>query len=469
MDDTIVRRHALLPRVAVAGLAFGALLGSSFVVASGGALAERDVGLSTKPLLDATHVPPLLTAPGEEVVLRYDVHCASASEGAEDAAPDTGGCSPGGTVFVRAGISGPFHPIPLTIDPSTAEGRWLARVPATIAGSRRGLSYYAVLRTGSGDVTTTLPSGGASSPHRSLPLGRAVHISLGRHEFGRVREADQRVAQGRWGRGAGEIGLEGGTNVAPTGGSSFDVRADGAVFVLDQVNRRVLRWAPGASDPAAIPVAVDGTIADLSVGADGTMYALEGALAGQGPVVRAFDRSGIALGVNELPERTASQVRVGPSGPVVLQQPSGQWLPVARGSSSTSASSQVGAPGRPFPGGSEVIVLRTGNEVRLALVNGDVVRHAWRVTSATPLAEVQLAEPLGQSLLVVVRVYTDAEDEFVALVLGPAGLVQSVSLDAADWAESAPLSRFRLLGSSLYQLGSTRGGLFVDRFDLEVK
>ena len=57
----------------------------------------------------------------------------------------------------------------------------------------------------------------------------------------------------------------------------------------------------------------------------------------------------------------------------------------------------------------------------------------------------------------------------MALVLGPGGLVRSVSLDSADWAESAPLSRFRLLGSSLYQLGSTREGLFVDRFDLEVK
>ena len=44
-----------------------------------------------------------------------------------------------------------------------------------------------------------------------------------------------------------------------------------------------------------------------------------------------------------------------------------------------------------------------------------------------------------------------------------------MSLDSADWAESAPLSRFRLLGSSLYQLGSTQEGLFVDRFDLEVK
>jgi hypothetical protein len=470
MHDTIVRRHALLARTAVAGLALGALLGSSFVVGSGRALAERDVGVATKPLLDATHVPPLLTTPSEEVVLRYDVHCASASEGAEDAASVTGGCTPGGTVFVRAGMSGPFQPIPLAIDPSATEGRWFARVPDTIAVSRRGFSYYAVLRAGSGDVTTALPPGGASSPHRSLPLGHAVEVSLGRHEFGRPREADQRVAQGRWGRGAGEIGLEGGTNVTPTGGSSFDVHADGAVSVLDQVNRRVLRWAPAASAPAAVPVAVDGTIADLSVGADWTMYVLESARAGRGPVVRAFDRSGIALGVDELPERTATQVRVGSSGPVVLQQPSGQWLPVALGNSATSASSQaVGAPGRPFPGGSEVIVLRTGDEVRLALVNGDVVRRAWRVTSATPLAEVQLAEPLGQGLLVVVRVYTDAEDEFRALVLGPRGLVRGVSLDSADWAESAPLSRFRLLDSSLYQLGSTQEGLFVDRFDLEVK
>jgi hypothetical protein len=47
--------------------------------------------------------------------------------------------------------------------------------------------------------------------------------------------------------------------------------------------------------------------------------------------------------------------------------------------------------------------------------------------------------------------------------------VARASLDSVDWAETAPLSRFRLRGSSLYQLGSTSAGLFVDRFDLEVK
>ena len=116
-----------------------------------------------------------------------------------------------------------------------------------------------------------------------------------------------------------------------------------------------------------------------------------------------------------------------------------------------------------------MVVLRTGNELRLALVDGDVVRRAWNVSSATALGEVQLAEPLGRGLLVVVRAYTDTEDEFVALVLGPRGLVRSMSLASADWAETAPLSRFRLSGSALYQLGSTREGLFVDRFDLEVE
>ena len=71
-------------------------------------------------------------------------------------------------------------------------------------------------------------------------------------------------------------------------------------------------------------------------------------------------------------------------------------------------------------------------------------------------------------LIVVARVYTDTQDEFVALVLGPAGLERRFALDSADWAETAPLSRFRLRGAALFQLGSTPQRVFVDRFDLEV-
>jgi hypothetical protein len=56
--------------------------------------------------------------------------------------------------------------------------------------------------------------------------------------------------------------------------------------------------------------------------------------------------------------------------------------------------------------------------------------------------------------------------EFVVLVLGRAGIVSRFSVPGSDWADSAPLSRFRLAGNSLYQLGSTPAGVFVDRYDL---
>ena len=106
--------------------------------------------------------------------------------------------------------------------------------------------------------------------------------------------------------------------------------------------------------------------------------------------------------------------------------------------------------------------------MRFALVSGSAVSRSWRILSSTPLADVQLAQPLGQGLLVVVRTYAGSQAEFVALVLGPGGLVRQFSVPTAGWAETAPLARFRLAGSSLYQLGSTPGGIFVDRFDLGV-
>ena len=42
------------------------------------------------------------------------------------------------------------------------------------------------------------------------------------------------------------------------------------------------------------------------------------------------------------------------------------------------------------------------------------------------------------------------------------------AVPASEWAQSMPLSRFRLVGSSLYELGSTDAGVFVDRYDLGV-
>jgi hypothetical protein len=144
------------------------------------------------------------------------------------------------------------------------------------------------------------------------------------------------------------------------------------------------------------------------------------------------------------------------------------WLPVGGPGHLLQPSQQaVGArPGRPVSAGGEVVVQGGLKEALFALVRADRVSRAWRVSSITNLGEIQLAEPYGDGLLVVLRAWTSQRAEFVALVLTPTGLTRSFSIDTAEWAESAALSRFRLVGDALYQLRSTSAGAEVVSFDL---
>lgn len=455
----------------VAGLIAGAAVGTALLAGSGVALAhhlssagDADPG----SLIEAAHVPPLLTAGERPVELRYDIECASPGFDPESGAP----CDAGGTVYLRAGTAGSFRAVPLRLDPHAVEGRYVARVPDGVASSPQGFSYYAVVRNEQSGAQMTLPAGGAEAPQRSFPLGRAVTVSLGAHGFGHVRSPDARVAAAAWGSAADEVGLEDGPETTPIGATSFDVDSSGAVLVLDEAKKRVLRFLPGAGRPQAVPVAVNGTLADLAVARDGTMHVLESAGEGaaETPLVRRFAADGRSLGAWHAAERTVAAIREGPEGPMTLEYPSGQWMPAAHGGAPLSGRGQSvrGTPGRPVAGGGQVVVLRTGGEVRLALVGPNGVQRGWRISSETPLAEVQLAQPLGNRLVVVLRAYTDAQDEFVVLLLDGRGIASRFSVAAADWAEAAPLSRFRLAGSSLYRLGSTPAGMFVDRFDLGV-
>jgi len=183
-------------------------------------------------------------------------------------------------------------------------------------------------------------------------------------------------------------------------------------------------------------------------------------------MLRRFDATGASKGVQRLADRTWAKLADGPDGPVVLQQPSEQWMPAAL---DRAAQARHGTPGRPLGGGRELLVQRVGaGELRLAEVAGNATVRAWRITSATTLGEVQLAESLGSRIVVVAKTYTEDQGEYVVLVLDRAGVVERFGLSAPQWAEAAPLARFRLAGSSLYRLGSTPSGVFVDRFDLEV-
>jgi hypothetical protein len=152
------------------------------------------------------------------------------------------------------------------------------------------------------------------------------------------------------------------------------------------------------------------------------------------------------------------------------------WAPVLRNDGRTAVDSSIqltsAAPGAPG-GANNVVVLSTGSEIRVgtyAAVGTTYQFSTARITSTTPVADIQLAQTLPSGrLLVVFSVYTETQHEYEAVVVDSSGaLVDRFSLPVAEWAQSMPLSRFRLVGSSLYELGSTDAGAFVDRYDLGV-
>ena len=451
--------------VPVLGVVLGSAAGVASVTLADAAAQQTEP--AQRAVFDATHLPQLLRTPDERAELAYDVRCAAGDDENAEA-----GCGVRGTVFVRSARGGPFERLALNVGAADGSRQLTALVPDSLSSRPGGFEYYAVIESPELDERVTVPAGGADAPHVSRRLENSVDIALGRHAFGASRRAGARLALAAWGDGTAQVGLERGRNLAPIGASAFDVDASGTVVVLDQAHRRLLRWQKGARAPARVPISVNGTLADMAVGNDGSVYVLEStAEPGRNPLVRRFDDAGRELEAIETAERTPSQIGMAPSGPLVLGRPSHHWMPVVVDGAPASRAEQLrrGRSSRALRSGGEIVVFRHANELRVALSSGRSITRSWRLTSDTSLAEVQLAEPMGQRLVLVVRMYDDGVDEFAVLILDRKGLVDRFTLDSADWAETAPLSRFRLVGKSLYRLGSTPAGAFVDRFDLEVR
>jgi hypothetical protein len=442
-----------------AGIVAGVIGGIALTSVS---VASGPSGNPPAPGPEAVHVPPVLTRGGEEVTLRYALVCAPR----EDGEP----CDGSGSVYARAGQSGPFRRLALTRGADSRAGRYFVELPPELASAPSGFSYYAVLRDQATGQAVTVPAGGAAAPQRSVPLREVAELALGVHSFGSFRGPDERVVAARWGSEVGAVGLQGSRELGFVGPSSFDVASNGAVAVLDQVNGRVQRWSRAGVETTNVKVS--GGLADFALEPGGAMDVLEppNRLTAD-PVLRSFRPDGTQRWAQELSDRTWAKLASGPGGPGVQQQPSEQWLPVAVNGVPLGRSAQAarGRPGRLFANGREVVVERVGSaELRVAELAGDAVVRSWRVTSATPFGEVQLAEPQGDRFVVVTKAYTDDRSEYVVLVLDRNGIADELSVESLEWAESAPLARFRVSGASLYRLGSTRAGLFVDRFDLEV-
>jgi hypothetical protein len=428
-----------------AGIAIGVIGG---VVLASVSAAGPTPAAASPPLIDVAHVPPVLTLRGEPIRLRYGLVCTPRADGLP--------CDGSGTVYLRVGQSGPFVPYALRRGDESRDGRYFLDVPAAAVESPAGFSYYAVLRDDATGATVSVPSGGADAPQLSLPLRDAATVALGRHSFGEPRAPDARAAEASWGSGPDDVGLAGSRGLGFTGPSSFDVEPDGTVDVLDSVNGRVARWAHGRR--SSVSLADTPELADFAAEPEGSFDILDA----DGTLHR-YRPDGTQKWAQKLAERTWAKLD---RGAEVLQQPSEQWMPVADGGVPLAKGAQARA-GRTAHRG--LLVDRLGEgELRIAEVRGSAPLRGWRITSETPLGEVQLAEAQGNGVVVVTRVYTDDRDAFLVLVLDDHGLAQRYSVASETWTETAPLARFRLARGALYRLRTTPAGAVVDRFDLEM-
>lgn len=436
----------------LAGFVMGALMGATFLTVNVVGASSPDPEPTTG-FGEILHTPVLLARAREPVELSYDVVCGVAKDEPRAA------CSPSGSVFVRSAESSDVVELPLERE---HEGLLSATVPAGLATS--GFDYYAQLDNGRGE-TASLPHSAAAAPQHVWPLESWTTVDFGSEPFGETRSPDSVLASFTWGLGERALGLDSGREQSRIGASSFDVAPDGAVVVLDQVNRRLVVVRQGES-PIQLPIEFAGGEGDLAVGADGAIYVLDAH--GARPVVRAYTADGELIAATPLAEPVADMVRAGPNGPLVHAYPSEMWLPTGRGRPPLAPEQQLARAqaARSVADGRGVVVRASPAEAKLALVRGDDVVHAWLVRSSTSLGEVQLAEPYGDGLLVVVRLWNENQAQFHVLRLAPGGLVGSFAVDRAEWAETASLSRFRLRGNTLYQLRSGPSGIEIAAFEI---
>ncbi len=437
----------------LAGFVLGALVGATVLTVNVvGASSPEPVAVRAAGFGEILHTPVLIARAGRSVELSYDVVCGALKD---EPGPH---CSPSGSVFVRPAGGSTFARLPLERED---DGLLSAVVPAADAAA--GFDYYVVMDNGRGR-TARLPEAGAEAPQHVWALDDWATVDVGAAGFGHARAPSSIVRGFSWGRGDSAIGLDSGRERSRIGPSAFDVAPDGSVVLLDQVNHRLVVLRRGAR-PVHVPIEFTGGEGDLAVDGDGTVYVLDSSAS---PLIRAFTPAGAPIAAGRLAEPTADMIRIGPSGPLVHSYPSEMWLPTGPGRPPFAQVRQLASaqPVRIARGGLGVVVHASAPEVKLALVRGDRVERAWVLRSETSFGEVQLAEPYGNGMVVVVRLWNEKHATFRVLRLAPEGLAQSFDVAPAEWAESGSLSRFRLRGNTLYQLRSDRSGIEIAKFEI---
>ena len=432
---------------------------------------------ATSTSLSPDHQAPWLVLPGEQLTLPYVFN-------------GWYGPLPKGTLYLRNDTRRGFTRLPMSEVPEGAgygARALVARVPGSLVHGDQ-LRYYAALRDPATGRSATVPAGGAHDPQGAWVLHQPLAVALGSHRFGHLRPPDAVVARA----GPGDVGFFApppGQDGLAIGPQSFDVARDGSVWLVDQVNRRLLAWQPGRPTRPARSVRLPQDplerVADVAVAADGTIYATYVPPPGPGPKTLrlcALTPTGqvrwTAPTINEI---FNAQLRVGPDGALYVYQPGGggTWTPVTSPAGRPlplAEQRRRASPQQPLTNGLRLTsTMVSGHEWRFALTSkaGQLVR-AWRVTSKTDIGGL-LGTPalVGGDVVVTLEASQQTKTKFLwehlVLRLAPTGATrQRFALDArAVWGDT-PITGVRVgPDGRLYQLRTSRTtGVSVARYAL---
>lgn len=390
-----------------------------------------------------------------------------------------GGPLPAGILYVSTDVRPAFVSVPL----KEGQAYWtvpalVAQVPASLVAGQT-LRYYAVFRDRATGRAVTVPPGGAANPGTVHVVTAPIEVRLGRHEFGKLTAPDTVVAR----VGADGVGWEephgDGLRLGP---SSFEIGADGSVWLLDALNRRLLGWPRGKPDHPIRVVTLPVYPADFAVGPNGTFYISANGTPEENTMV-AYSVTADGQARWRAPLATDlfnGQLRMGPGG-VLFDVTDEGWIPVT----TTSGNPLTPAEQRrltqkhlPLPdGGHLVVTAASRRDIRVAVI--DAVNHpvrAWRITSATDIAPPGAALPAlaGGNPVVPLDVFDQPEGEGpgrleqIALQLTAAGAPSPPHVDNAIWGDT-PTTEYRVgPDGAFYQLRTSRTtGVTIVRYTFD--
>jgi hypothetical protein len=379
-------------------------------------------------------------------------------------------------------------------------------VPASVVRGHR-LFYYAVVHDSKSGRSGRIPARSAES---AWVLTGARIVGLGTHRFGHLRAPEAVVAKA----GPKDVAFENPTEGTRQGPWSFAVARDRSIWLLDELNKRLLVWAPGEPNARPRPVGLGSFYpVDFALGPARSFYVTGCPLGGGKPFVQHLCRltaTGHVLWTSTLAtDIFNTQLRLGPDGTLYWTGPVPNsprterggsdyvWVPAATRSGkpfSTARQRRTLTSYQPLPGGLRLVSTTARfekdwqyglapHEERFALIDraGRLVR-AWRITSRTVIWPYQEATPalVGGDPVVVLtvtgRIKGAFKMEYMVLRLARSGptrtrfsLAHVSSLDTsgrAAWGDVITDVRIGP-GPKLYQLGSSPTvGVRIRRFSL---